>query len=138
MYLQQERVSWLDALSLCPARVPGGQLAHATKDSIAFDRREAWRLQGQPPRGRRAALQPCLREVCTHEIGHVLGLKHSGDPRDLMAPYYVEGRLALTAGDREALRALVRRRLRQDLCARASVTEHVRPICRRLTAGARR
>ena len=42
--------------------------------------------------------------VC--QVGHALGLKHSKDPMDVMAPYYVPGRVELADGDKEALKAL--------------------------------
>lgn len=42
--------------------------------------------------------------VMSHELGHVLGLGHSGDPGDLMAPYLRPGGpTAPTAGDVAAL-----------------------------------
>ena len=47
-----------------------------------------------------------LAEVLAHEVGHLMGLGHVGDPTALMAPYSSLGELALTEGDRAGFRSL--------------------------------
>jgi hypothetical protein len=43
-------------------------------------------------------------QVPAHEIGHVLILRHSGDPSALMAPFYVGSRRFLAPDDISGIR----------------------------------
>lgn len=92
---------------------PGGALATATPSDITFDRAEKWELAGRPHR-RRAHDGPgddffdpyfAVGPVLLHEIGHVLGLRHSADPADVMAPYYAPTKTELTENDVAAVKA---------------------------------
>ncbi len=49
-----------------------------------------------------------MKVVALHEVGHLLGLDHSKDPRDVMSPYYIKNQLALSEGDKAAVKALYR------------------------------
>ncbi|KAK7231063.1 metalloendopeptidase [Aureococcus anophagefferens] len=85
---------------------PGGQLANATLETIVFDKAEKWELDGRPHPRRKFDGEPGFFDpyfkvapVLLHEIGHVLGLDHSSDPSDVMAPYYMASKLELTDAD---------------------------------------
>ena len=80
---------------------PGGALAKADSKSLTFDAREDWLLQGSPQTPGAFYLLP----VALHEIGHCLGLAHSARPNEVMSPYYVANRVALSRGDVAAARA---------------------------------
>lgn len=82
----------------------GGELALSSTEFILFDKGEKWRLQSMPEVP--GKFRPCVLEVVFHEIGHVLGMRHSSNPSNIMAPYYAEGKLDLTAGDRAALKLM--------------------------------
>jgi hypothetical protein len=93
---------------------PGGKLADTTASTITFDGSERWEAGGRPHALRNGFKQEDsffnpffkLQPVALHEIGHVLGLGHSAESGDVMAPYYSEGRTALTANDKRRAQAL--------------------------------
>ena len=41
-------------------------------------------------------MRAAVSVAAVHEIGHVLGLTHSDDPADVMSPYYIATRVALS------------------------------------------
>ena len=47
-----------------------------------------------------------------HEVGHVLGLGHSDEPNDVMAPFYFADKLRLTDNDKKAMRELKAKKLK--------------------------
>uniref|UniRef100_A0A0K0ER22 ZnMc domain-containing protein n=1 Tax=Strongyloides stercoralis TaxID=6248 RepID=A0A0K0ER22_STRER len=67
----------------------GGTLAHATLGPggfLHFDDAENWKyVSGN---GNLQGNQIDYLSIATHEIGHVLGLKHSSDPNSIMTPFY--------------------------------------------------
>eukprot|EP00939_MAST-03C_sp_MAST-3C-sp1_P001236 g1236.t1 len=81
----------------------GGTLADAGKNFITFDASERWRLSDQAAT---KAGTYRIFEVALHEIGHVVGLTHSDKPEDVMSPFYVANRVALTRSDALRARAL--------------------------------
>jgi len=90
---------------------PGGALAVAQKGAITFDAAERWQLQDCATKSIDAVRftdEECFefQVVCTHEIGHCLGLDHSNDFDDVMSPFYIAGQLALTATDKERVAAM--------------------------------
>jgi hypothetical protein len=82
---------------------PSGVLAHAfypppvNAGCIAgdthFDEAETWRS----PSSGGGDFDLCT--VAAHELGHALGLQHSGDPNALMAPFYTGRRCYLSSDD---------------------------------------
>jgi hypothetical protein len=95
-------LSWLCAAA--DGDGAGGEVARADKRGITFDVSDRWATAAADLHPRSFRLRP----VVLHEVGHVLGLTHSEDPRSVMAPYYFEGRLKLSQGDIDALKALYR------------------------------
>lgn len=82
----------------------GGALTRTKGGSITFDESEYWVLSGDTPHARKRPFE--LLPVAIHVVGRALGLKHSSTTSDLMSPYYVPGRVSLSARDAERVRAL--------------------------------
>ena len=81
---------------------PGASLASATPSTLTFDFAELWVLQGTAdPRPSSFFMLP----VALHEVGHCLGLAHSRAYADVMGPYYVAKKVALSDNDRARARA---------------------------------
>jgi Matrixin len=92
------RVLWRDSL-------PEGRAGQATRyvDRRGWLRAATIELTlGRP--SRRAPRPSAVRAIALHEVGHLLGLEHSDDERDIMAAW-VTARL-LTPNDLSAMRAL--------------------------------
>lgn len=80
---------------------PGGTLAHgfyppsnggAAAGDIHFDTAEAWKIGFGGPGFD-------IFQVAAHEIGHAIGLDHTGVPASLMNPFYTEAFVGLQADD---------------------------------------
>lgn len=83
----------------------GKELAHAFSPSdgrVHFDDDETWTLEERPN-----AEQPIdLMSVAAHEIGHALGLGHSGVAGSIMKEFYTGSQRTLGTDDLEGLAAL--------------------------------
>ncbi|CEF62484.1 FI21212p1 [Strongyloides ratti] len=67
----------------------GGTLAHATLGQggfLHFDDSENWKYVKENDKLEENEID--YLNIATHEIGHALGLKHSGDPNSIMTPFY--------------------------------------------------
>jgi len=69
------------------------------KLQVTFDASEPWSVRDTGP-------GVILRAVWMHELGHLMGLTHSGDPSDLMSPYYTPQLLTPQTNDRWRLSQL--------------------------------
>ena len=98
---------------------PGGALANATSGkSITFDNAEKWELVSKPHAHRKVEKEEggdefwadasifLFQSVAIHEVGHLIGLGHSTNPKDVMSPYYNRSQLALTDNDKAVAKAL--------------------------------
>ncbi|KAI6177211.1 ZnMc domain-containing protein [Aphelenchoides bicaudatus] len=68
---------------------PGGIVAHSAylpHGLVHFDAQENWNVDGLDNSG------PDLRYVALHELGHVLGIKHSNNNDSVMSPFYRDRR----------------------------------------------
>jgi hypothetical protein len=96
---------------------PGGALAEATPSTITFDASEKWELLDVPHPHRAVEEEGgdsfwadasifSVFVVGLHEVGHVIGLGHSDAAADVMSPYYLKTKVALTENDLARARAL--------------------------------
>ncbi|CCA61386.1 hypothetical protein AV955_gp029 [Diadromus pulchellus ascovirus 4a] len=72
---------------------PRGVLAHATLGSnpgfIHFDSDENWNWDEYPSFVAQAfSLRPIFKNVATHEVGHLIGMKHRSEYGSIMNTYY--------------------------------------------------
>ena len=80
---------------------------------ISFDPEENWACVGDVSEGEGFWEQIAffIQPVAQHEIGHALGLRHTTNPDDVMAPYYKFGGHGaappLSEADKEAARAIL-------------------------------
>ncbi|WP_433854490.1 matrixin family metalloprotease [Streptomyces kronopolitis] len=80
----------------------GGVLAHAYEPQwgmLHFDDREPWSTTTQSGRTN-------LNSVALHELGHILGLSHSANPKSIMYPYYTGPKTTLGKEDIQRIQAL--------------------------------
>jgi len=85
----------------------GGKLAHTSEANITLDEAEYWILQGTHPNPRKDSPVELL-PILLHELGHCLGLGHSGPGgmADVMFAYYVPGRTSLSKADKDRIAKL--------------------------------
>lgn len=82
---------------------PGGTLAKATRDNLEFDAAERWELQSNEDA---PSTHFFFLPVALHELGHVIGLGHSKEMQDVMAPYYFPNKVKLTENDKQRVKNL--------------------------------
>ena len=83
---------------------PGGRLAQGSAHAIRFDASERWLVGEQTAAPGRPAYR--FLAVLLHEAGHLLGLGHSTNSRDVMSPFYTAHATQLTHRDAARARAL--------------------------------
>jgi len=77
----------------------GGMLAESDKNHVYFDNSERWLTSTSKEADGGVSRKFRIQEVCVHELGHVLGLGHSNNRNDVMAPYYNSGKVELAKAD---------------------------------------
>ena len=91
----------------------GGKLARTfvnpdNKDQciIELDRRERWSTEISPNEIKNDEIS--LFATLLHQIGHVLGLSHSIDHKNVMSPYYDANKTQLTQNDIDAVKNVIK------------------------------
>ena len=92
------QVAWRNADVTSDTRFdgPGGTLARASDSFVYLDSAELWCVSNTPSKVNAFSIYT----VVLHELGHVLGLTHSKNSMDVMAPFYNSDQtITLTSND---------------------------------------